>query len=64
MFVNLCLSVPVQVSPCPSFTEGNWLSAMAESRDHSYRPSHLPVNTRDDMYKRRQQQGIGGKTMI
>ena len=32
---------------------------MAEGRDHSYRPSHLPVNTRDGGYKTRQQQGMG-----
>ena len=59
VFVNLCLSFPVQVSPCPSFTGGNWLNAMAEGIDHSYRPSHLPVNTRDGGYKTRQQQGMG-----
>ena len=59
MFVNLCLSFPIQVFPCPSFTGGNWLSAMAEGRDHSYRPSHLPVNTRDGRYKTQQQQGMG-----
>ena len=59
VFVNLCLSFPVQVSPCPSFTGGNWLNAMAEGRDLSYTHSHLPVNTRDGRYKTQQQQGMG-----